>query len=566
MKFSELAATYEQLERLSSNNAMRVLLAKLFRRAPKDELDKVAYLTLGRIASEYADVNLGMAAKMVLRAVAEAADADEADVNALFKKRGDIGIVAEELVGRKRKELTVKEVFETLHKIASASGPGSQERKTSLLAALLRNASALEARYLARIVQGNLRLGVGDKIVLDALLLTFTGTKAAKKDLEHAYNISPDVGVIARTIATKGIAGIRKIGVTLGVPIQMMLCQRVKDLSEVPRRMGVPFVVEQKYDGERIQAHISGKDVMLYSRRLENITAQFPDIVTALRKSVRAANCVIEGEAVPIDSQGNILPFQTLMSRRRKHGVEEYARKIPAVLFVFEALYHNGKSLIREPYPKRYAALKKIIKTPAAIQFAAQITCKEPDCAEDFFNDIVQKGGEGIVIKSTRQNSEYQAGVRGWNWVKWKPEYVKGLRDTFDLVVVGAYQGRGRRAGVYGALLCAAYNNTADRFETFCKLGTGFSDKDLAELPGKLRKYETGRKPARVEISNAMTPDVWFTPGLVVEVSGAEITKSPNHTAAGGLALRFPRFLRYRPEKKAEQATTTKEITKMAKR
>jgi DNA ligase-1 len=566
MRFSDLAAAYEQLERISSGNVMRDLLARLFRRTPKDELDEVAYLTLGRIAGEYADVNLGMAGKMVLKAVAEAAGADEAEVNALAKKRGDIGIVAEELVGRKRKELTVREVFETLHKIAAASGAGSQERKISLLATLLRNASALEARYLARIVQGNLRLGVGDKTVLDALLLTFTGTKSAKKEIEHAYNISPDVGVIARTIAARGIAGIRRIGVTLGVPIQMMLCQRVKNLNEVPRKMGVPFVVEQKYDGERIQAHISGKEVTLYSRRLENITAQFPDIVTALRKSVRAANCVIEGEAVPIDSRGNILPFQTLMSRRRKHGVEEYVRKIPVVLFVFEALYHNGKSLIREPYAKRHSALKKIIKPSSAIQFAAQITCKEPDCAEDFFNDIVQKGGEGIVIKSTRQDSEYQAGVRGWNWVKWKPEYVKGLRDTFDLVVVGAYRGRGRRAGVYGALLCAAYNETADRFETFCKLGTGFSDKNLEELPKKLRKYEAGKKPARVEISKLMTPDVFFTPGLVVEVSGAEITKSPNHTAAGGLALRFPRFLRYRPEKKPEQATTTKEITRMAKR
>ncbi len=563
--FKDLTATFEQLEKTSSGNALRALLASLFKRVSKDEIDKAVYLTLGRIASDYADVNLGMAAKMVTKAVAAAAGKDEKTVASLYKKRGDIGVTAEELVGRKRKDLTLKEVFETLHKIAAASGAGSQEKKISLLAELLKNASAREARYLARIVQGNLRLGVGDKTVLDALCITFTGSKEAKKEVEHAYNISPDVGVIARTIAAKGISGIKKIGVKLGVPIQMMLCQRVKDLDEVPKKMGSPFAVEQKYDGERIQAHKRGDKITLYSRRLENITSQFPDIVSAIRKSVKAKDCVIEGEAVPVGPRGNILPFQTLMSRRRKHGIEEYAKKIPVLLFVFEMLFVNGRSLIHEPYPKRYSELQKAVRPGGIVQFASRRLCKGPDCAEEFFNDIVQGGGEGIVVKSLRPDSSYQAGVRGWNWVKWKPEYVKGLRDTFDLVVVGAYRGRGRRAGTYGALLCAAYNDSLDRFETFCKLGTGLSDKTLAEMPRKFRKHETKQKPARLEVAKFMTPDVWFTPAIVVEVSGAEITKSPNHTCGKGLALRFPRFLRYRTEKRPEQATTVKEIERMAK-
>jgi DNA ligase-1 len=568
--FRDLTAAYEQLEKTSSGNALRAILADLFKRTPKDEIDKVAYLTLGQIASEYADVNIGMAEKMVLKAVAVAAQKDESTVVQLYKKRGDIGIVAEELVGRKRKDLAVKEVFDTLHKIAAATGTGSQERKISLLAELLKNASAREARYLARIVQGNLRLGVGDKTVLDALCITFTGSKAAKKEVEYAYNICPDVGIIARTIATKGLAGIRRIGVELGVPIQMMLCQRVKDLNAVPGKMGIPFAVEEKYDGERIQVHKRGTLVTLYSRRLENITAQFPDIVEAVKKNVKAKDCVIEGEAMPVDKEGNLLPFQVLMQRRRKYEIGEYVKKIPVCLFVFEILYHEGESLIREPYAKRYALLQKIIKESDRIKFALRSICKDPDCAEEFFNTTVQRGGEGIVIKSLRPDSDYQAGVRGWNWVKWKPEYVKGLRDTFDLVVVGAYRGRGRRAGTYGAVLCAAYNNTADRFETFCKLGSGFSDKDLAELPGRFRKFETKQKPARLEVSKLMIPDVWFTPAVVVEVTGAEITRSPNHTCGlekgQGLALRFPRFLRYRPEKKPEQATTVNEIVRMAKR
>jgi DNA ligase-1 len=562
--FKDLAAAYEQLENTSSDNELRSILSSVFKRVSKNEIDKVVYLTLGRIASNYADVNLGMAAKMVMKAVAVAANADEHDVIRLYKKLGDIGAVAEELVGRKRKQLTVNDVFATLHEIAAAGGAGSQDEKIQLLAKLLQNASALEARYLARIVQGSLRLGVGDKTVLDALCVTYTGSKEGKREVEHAYTIAPDVGVIAKTLATKGIAGIRKIGVVLGVPIQMMLCQRVKDLQEVPAKMGVPFAVEQKYDGERIQAHKRGKVITLYSRRLENITAQFPDIVAAIRTQIKATNAVIEGEVVPIDKKGDILPFQILMSRRRKHGIEEYAKRIPIRWLVFDILYYQNTSLIHDPYPKRYALLQKTIKPGKVIQSAARTICTTPDCADDFFNDIVQQGGEGIVIKSLRPHATYQAGMRGWNWVKWKPEYVKGLRDTFDLVVVGAYQGRGRRAGTYGALLCAAYNDTADRYETFCKLGTGFNDKTLFELPGKLKRYKIAHKHALVQVTKAMTPDVWFAPELVVEVGGAEITKSPNHTC--GYALRFPRFLRFRAEKDAEQATTVKEVLKMAKK
>jgi DNA ligase-1 len=570
MRFAELAEAYEELENTSSGNELRRILSGLFKKVSKNEIDKVAYLTLGRIASDFSDVNLGMAEKMVIRAVALASNKEQSTVSLLYKKKGDIGLVAEELVGRKRKQLSVTEVFGTLHKIAESSGSGSQEDKVKLLAGLLRNASAKEARYLARIVQGNLRLGVGDKTVLDALCITFTGSKDSKKDVEHAYTISPDVGVIARTIANKGLAGIRKIGVTLGVPIQMMLCQRVKSLNEIPKKMGVQFAVEQKYDGERIQVHKQGSKIVLYSRRLENITSQFPDIVEAVRRNVKAKDCVIEGECMPVDKKGNLLPFQLLMQRRRKHDIAEYIKKIPVCLFAFEMLYYNGKTLIHEAYPKRYAILKKSIKESSSIKLALRITCENPDCAEELFNKTVENGGEGIVVKSLKADSSYQAGVRGWHWVKWKPEYVKGLRDTFDLVVVGAYRGRGRRAGGYGALLCAAYNEQSDCFETFCKLGTGFSDKDLAEMPKKLRKHEISHKPALLEVSKSMTPDAWFEPAVVIEVTGAEITRSPNHTCGQekgqGLALRFPRFLRYRPEKSAEQATTTKEILRMAKR
>jgi DNA ligase-1 len=495
-----------------------------------------------------------MAGKMVIKSIAMAGGQKEETVLQQNKKLGDLGKTAEQYPGRG--SLTVKTVFETLHKIAEASGTGSQEKKTTFLAGLLSQASALESRYLARMVIGDLRLGVGDKTVLDALAIAYTGGKEARKELEQAYHVCPDVGIIARTLAHKGIKKIKEIDVEIGIPIQSMLCQRIKNIEEVGKKMGYPVVVEEKYDGERIQVHKKGNKIKLYSRRLEDITLQFPDIVEAVRKTIKAKDCVLDSEVMPVDAKGNLLPFQILMQRRRKYDVEEYVRKIPVVLFVFDVLSINGKSLLRESYKKRYELLQKNLKESDKVKFTIRKVCTDSDCIEDLFNKTVEHGGEGVVIKNL--NGPYEAGVRGWNWIKWKPEYVKGLRDTFDLVVVGAYFGRGRRAGTYGALLCAAYNDKKDQFETFCKLGTGFTDKELAGLPKKFKKIE--HKPARLEISKSMQPDVWLDPRVVVEVTGAEITKSPNHTL--GYALRFPRFLRWR-EKKAEQATTAKEIIKL---
>jgi len=555
MKFLELARLYEKLEKTSSYIAMRDILSGFFKKTPKDELEHAAYLTLGQISSQFADINLGMAGKMVIKSIALAGKQKEERILQQAKKLGDVGKVAELYAGRG--SLTVKTVFETLHKIAEAGGAGSQEKKISLLSQLLKQASPIEARYLARIVLGDLRLGVGDKTVLDALAVAYTGSKEARKELEQAYHVCPDVGEIARTIAHKGMKGIKKIGVKLGVPIQSMLCQRIKDIEEVEKKMGYPVVVEEKYDGERIQVHKEGNKIKLYSRRLEDITLQFPDVVEAIKRAVKAKKCVIDSEVMPVDKKGNLLPFQLLMQRRRKYEVEAYVKKIPVALFAFDLLFVNGKSLIRESYKKRYALLQKYVREIGKINHALRKICNDSDCIEDLFNRTVERGGEGVVIKNL--NGPYEAGVRGWNWIKWKPEYVKGLRDTFDLVVVGAYFGRGRRAGTYGALLCAVYDSKKDRFETFCKLGSGFTDKELAGLLKKFKKI--AHKPARLEISKSMVPDVWFDPRIVVEVTGAEITKSPNHTA--GYALRFPRFLRWR-EKAPEEATTKKEILKMA--
>ncbi len=559
LMFNEFADICEKIEKITSGNLIRSIISGFLKKVSKKDIDEVCYLLLGQIASEYEDVNLGMADKMVVKAIAVAGGRDKKEVLSIFKKTGDAGETALKVIGRAKRKISLKEVFLILHKIAKTKGSGSQEAKIKLLAEILKQSSPKESKYICRIALGTMRLGIGDMTILDALAIAFTGSKKNKKELEHAYNICPDIGIIAKTIATKGLKRVAKTNVMIGRPIQMMLAQRVKKITEIQEKMYDEIAVEEKYDGERIQVHKKGDKIVLYSRRLENITHQFPDVIEAAKKNLKAKDCIIEGEIVPVDPKGKLLPFQILMRRRRKYEIEKYAKKIPTCFYVFDLLFANGKSYIHRKYPERRRMLEKVVRDDKKIQLAKQTRCTEIDCVEDFFNRSLERGCEGIIAKSCSPDSVYQAGTRGWLWIKWKKEYVKELTDTFDLVVVGAFMGKGRRSGAYGALLCATYNSEKDRFETFCKLGTGFKDKDLAEFHSKFKKYVVDKKPARVELNRNMKPDALFEPAIVVEVLGAEITKSPMHTCANGLALRFPRFIRYREDKKPEQATTTRE-------
>jgi DNA ligase 1 len=569
MDFQKLVDVYEELEQTSSGNTMREILADFFKKVPKDDIAMISYLTLGTIASEYESKVLGMADKSVLKAIAVTAGRELIKIKEIMNKKGDVGLTAEEVLKHKQQtlvpvgKLTVKEFFEKLHQIANTSGTGSQDVKTNILVSLLQKSSPKGAKYISRIALGTLRMGVGDMTVLDSLAIAYTDDKKNKEYLERAYNICPDVGIIAETLAMKGLKGLEKIEIHVGRPIKMMLAQRVKSLEEVSEKMPGDVAVEGKYDGERIQVHKNirkdGKqEISLFSRRLDNITSQFPDLISYLEKYVKAKSFVMEGEVLAVDGKGKHLPFQMLMQRRRKHDIEEYIKKIPVEFKVFDLLYLDDKSLMHKPYQERNKKIKEILKNNQYILPADKIITDKVDEIEKFFMEMLNQGYEGIIIKSL--SGEYQAGTRGWNWIKWKKEYVKDLSDTFDLVIIGAFHGKGKRSGVYGALLCAIYNEKEDQFETLCKLGTGLNDEILAELPNKLKKYKVNKKPARVIVKKEMEPDIWFEPVVVVEVLAAELTKSPFHTA--GLALRFPRFINFR-EKKAEQATTLKEVKEM---
>ena len=586
LEYSFLADTYEKIEKITSRIAMTEYLVNLFSKTPSEIIDKVVYLTQGKLHPDYVGIELGIAEKLAMRALAIAVGVSISTIEAEYKKLGDIGLTAEKMLTKYKpisithffdtatasRKLTVSEVYEKLDRIAKAAGEGSQDLKISLLASLLKDASPKEAKYLLRTVTGRLRLGIADMTILDALAIAFTGSKVARDIIERAYNIHPDLGHIAKVLATEGLEGVKKIRIKVGIPIQPMLAERLSDPKEILGKLGGKCIAEYKYDGERIQAHKGINKVTLFSRRLENITHHYPDVVEMVRRYIKAKEAIVEGECVAVNPDtGEMLPFQELMHRRRKYGVEKAMEMYPVHLYLFDLLFCDGIEYISKPYPERREKLKKIVEETDDISLSQAIIVDNPEDLTRFFEQAITDGCEGIMCKSIASDSIYQMGARGWLWIKYKRDYRYEMSDTVDLVVVGAFHGRGKRAGTYGALLMAAYNHEKDVFETVCKVGSGFTDEDLEKLPEMLKPYIIPHRHARVV--SKIEADVWFVPAIVLEIIGAEITLSPLHTCAfgkiredAGLAIRFPRFTgRFRFDKEPEQATTVKELIEMYK-
>jgi DNA ligase-1 len=576
LRYNIIADAYEKIESTTKRLEMTDLLVDLLKKTPKDVIDKVAYLTQGKLYPDFKGIEIGVAEKLAIRALARAAGTKESDIEKDVAKTGDIGETTQTYITNKKQRtfaqqaLTVQNVYETLDKIARTTGSGAVDLKLSLLAGLLAAAEPKEAKYVMRTVTGNLRLGIADMTVLDALAIAYGGGKQAREHVERAYDICSDLGRVARTIAVKGLEGVKTFKVSVKEPIRPMLAERLGTAEEIVEKLGGKCIAEYKYDGERLQAHKQNDDVTLYSRRLENISAQYPDAVELLKKHLNAEEAIVECECVAVDVEtGEMRPFQELMHRRRKYEIKRAIEDYPVSLFMFEVLYADGRDLTMEPYPTRRKVLEKIVEETDRVKPAQHIVTSSADELEKFFLEAIEDGCEGLVCKSVARDSVYQAGARGWLWIKYKRDYKSEMTDTVDLVVVGAFHGRGKRAGTYGALLLAAYNADDDVFETVTKCGTGFSDVDLASLPGMLDKHRVVRKHSRVV--SLLDADVWFEPALVLEVLGAEITLSPIHTCAidrvrkgSGLAIRFPRFTgKFRTDKGAEDATTSAEVLEM---
>ena len=575
MDFTDIAKMFDRLESTSARLEMTAILADFFKDCNPDDLRSIIYLSQGKLHPDFYGVELGMADKLVLRAIAFTSGTKDSKVEEMWVKEGDPGAVAEKLIGTKKQmtlfsePLTLDRVVKGLTLIETAEGKDSQDKKMKHLANLLHDSGPLEARYLCRIVTGRMRIGASTMTILDALSIAFA-TKEDRGSVERAFNVTCDLGLVAETICRSGIDGIQRIQVTIGNPIKVMLAERLPSIGEVVSKMGGECAIEYKYDGIRAQVHIGKDSVKIYSRRLEDLTPNFPDIAQALREHFKGTEAIIEGECVAVDAEtGYMQSFQEVTHRRRKHGMDDAVKEVPVRIFMFDMLYVDGKDMTTTPYLQRRSALTEWFDISDNVQMSTMRIVHSEDEGEEFFEEAITARCEGVMAKSISDDSIYRAGSRGFLWIKYKKDYQENLTDSFDLAVVGAFYGMGKRAGKYGALLMASYDPEIGRFGTVCKLGTGFDDAFLDGMPALLDGYKTSERPSSLDAK--MIPDVWFEPHVVLEVVAAEITVSPNHTAGmgmikddSGLGIRFPRFTgRVRDDKDAEQCTTVQEIMKM---
>ena len=583
MTFKKLAIYFSQLEATASRNQITEILAELFKKAAEGEIDKICYLSLGRLAPLYAGIEFNLAEKMMMRAIAQAYQQSEEKVRKEYKKIGDLGEVAKNFDQRaKSKPLSINQVYERLYQIALEGGEGSVERKIKNLAQLLNDLDGESVKYIVRIPLGKLRMGFSDLTILDALSWMITGDKSRRKEIEEAYNDRADGGQIAQIIKTKGLKGLKGIKVQIGVPIMPALCQRLPTAEEIVKKLG-KMAIEPKFDGTRLQIHFSRKKkweqeedhlafdfqpkgfVRTFTRNLENTTNMFPDLVEAVFKEVKAQEAILDCEAIGYDPKtGKFLPFQETMKRKRKYGISLKSKEIPLKFFCFDVLYKDGQDLLKTPFNQRRAILEKMLSEKNKILILTpQILTENPQALRKYHDEQINKGLEGVIVKKWQE--VYDPGRRGYTWVKLKQEKGKkggGLADTLDCVVMGYNKGKGKRANFgLGAFLVGV--RKGNEFLTISKIGTGLTDDQWREMYQRCGQVKTKEKPKEYQVNKNLFPDSWCQPEIVVEIEADNITRSPIHTAQ--YALRFPRLVRFRDDKSANEATTLKEAEKLYK-
>jgi DNA ligase 1 len=574
MKFSLVTDTLGYMENTTKRLELTQHLVDLFKITPAGIISKVVYLLQGKLRPDYEGVEVGIAEKIAIKALSKSTGISVAKIEDQYKKAGDFGEATKVILAQKtqttflKEAITVERVYETLYKIAELRGNRSQDMKMKYISSLLNDATPVEGKFIAKIITSNLRLGIADYTILDSLAIAFTGSKENRPMLEHAYNVCSDLGKVAEAVTKDGIPSLKHFQVSVFSPIRPMLAERVKSPQEAREKMGPQYAAEYKLDGERVQIHIKKEKIVLYSRSLENITNYYPDIVEKIGQSVHAHEVILEAEAVAInDETEEFLPFQELMHRRRKYKIAKAVQEYPITVNFFDIMFLDGKNCLDMPYRKRRDLLETIVKDDSFAKVMPMALVKTDDQVEDFLETAINAGCEGLMLKQL--DSPYRAGARGSNWLKLKREYRNELGDSLDLVVVGAFYGRGRRTGRYGALLLAAYDKQTDTFPSVCKVGTGFTDESLDQIYQILSDKITIKKDSR--IFSGLEADVWFEPEVVIEIVASEITLSPIHKLAmdkirkgSGLALRFPKYTgKIRFEKTAENATDTDEVITM---
>jgi DNA ligase-1 len=587
VKVKDFSKYLQRLEQTSKRLEITSILVELIEKLDVDEIDKAMYLAQGYLAAPFAGLKFNIADKMMFRIIEAALSTPSklvtvAQITEEYKKTGDLGNTIFNLQEtEKGGDIEVSELHEALVDISNTEGGGSQEAKVSKTAVLLRLLDRVSAKYLTRIILGTTRLGFTELTVI-AALAQFCGDKSKAKEIEACYNVHPDIGLIAKKVKTHGIKGLKDIRIEVGVPVLSQKAQRVSGLEEAIERIPLLWA-EYKFDGTRVQLHLDrnkepkknnqfeqssffaalGPTFLMktFTRNLEETTHQYPDIISAADKQIDADSVILDGEAIGFNKEtGEFLPFQETIQRKRKHGVAEAAINIPLKYYVFDILYYNGNPTTDLTLVERHALLEKIIKHGDVVKVAEKFTTDTLEGLEEFFQIAKEKKLEGLIAK--KSEDPYQAGARSYSWIKLKLADDKLLKDSVDCVVLGYYVGKGGRSkfGI-GGFLVGIYDEKSDNFKTITKIGTGLDEDDWTKLKNLADKLKVEKVPANVQMDKMFTPDVILKPSLVVEVGADEISKSPSHTA--GYALRFPRLLKFREDKRATESTTLDEIEKM---
>lgn len=554
--FREFAETCQAIERISSTIDTTGKVAELLRKVDVDELPIATHFVMSEVFPTWSGKQLGIGTSLLYISLSKASGMSIKSIESLIRTTGDIGDTALLILKEKRKnqvtfssfleeqpELSITEVYERFKTASEATGKGSQEVKIKNLQFLFTSSTPREAKYISRLALEELRIGVGEGVVRDAIAKAFS---VPADIVEHAFMVTNDLGIVAAAAKKGGVEALRKLGIEINRPIKMMLSQispdidsDIKDMKEV--------AVEWKFDGARVQIHKNGNSVTLFSRKLENVTNSLPDLVEIVRKHIKAESAILDGEAVAVDENGRPKAFQEILKRfRRKYDVEEKILGIPIQLNLFDIMYLNGKTLIDLPLIERRKALESCVESSVedskSICVDKQVITGDLAIVEKIYREALNAGHEGLMIKNP--NSAYSPGKRGKNWLKKKP-----LMDTLDLVIVGAEWGFGRRANLIGSYSVACYDPETSRYLQVGKVGTGLSDEQLKELTEIISSLMDGGEAGGVFA---------VRPKLVLEVAFEEIQKSPNYDS--GFALRFPRFISIRDDKDPEEADTIQRI------
>lgn len=569
MKFSYVAQRFEEIEKESSRISMTALLAELFNQASAHEAQIISYLSSGSLFPPYKTIQFNISQKGIIPIVAQLLQHDDVVVQKEFKKHGDVGLLFQDSWNYKDHGLTVKEMYDGLVECAQISGIGSTEKKQTHLIQLLQQVDMLSAKYVLRIIAGTLRLGFSDMTIIDALSWMQVGDKSIRKEIEYAYNICADLGLVAFILKRDGMNGIEDMQIHVGIPIRPAAAERLNSSEEVIKKLG-SAVAQPKLDGFRVQVHVkkskNHQEIEFFSRNLLDMSEMFPDLKKAV-EAIDVKSLICEGEAIVFDEDTDIfLPFQETVKRKRKHNIEQVSHDLPLRLYLFDILYLDGVSLLDKSHHERRAILENLVvnkkRSPLQVIEEQRVTTAKE--LHTYFLKNIHAGLEGLVVK--RDDAIYQPGKRNFNWIKLKRHARGMLVDTIDCVILGYYVGQGKRAkfGV-GAFLVGVYNKKKDLFQTVAKIGTGMKDEEWKDLKKRCDQMRQEKKPHQVDVPKELYPDVWVVPKIICTIQSDEITLSPIHSAEAtdsesGLALRFPRFIMYRPDKSEFDATTVTEL------